>query len=335
MPVPGIDIDALRIGAAGHELRELSRASRSPAETIGLNWKALRGPYQAHETDTLLGVADRVFVPPVTETTQAVDLVATALEDFAQSVRPLVEQLRGLAVAPPTPDTETQIQALAQMLAMRETECADAIRSAIGPPSSGVNLSWRDVGDIVGGGLLVGLSAVGEVGGAGLDATGVGLPEGLALGAASTAGIIYGRRVLLTAVERVLSRRGLAAAERAAAERAAAERAAIARGGAAPVRAGQVGEAAVRATYDIGPKRIMYEGGRKRIVDGLTPEAVSEVKNVARQSFTQQLKDDIAFAQRSVPPRRVDLYVNENTKLTKTLEKAIFEDHLINLRTIP
>jgi hypothetical protein len=335
MPVPGLDIDATRIGAAAAELRQHGRTSLDRVETVGLDWKALRGAYQAPETPTLLGVPDRVFTPPATETGQAVDLVATALEDFAQAVRPLVEQLRALAAAPPTPETAAEIQALARMLAAREVECADAIQSAIGPVRGGVSLTLADVADIVGGGLLVGLSGVGEVGGVGLDATGVGLPEGLALGAASTAGIIYGRRVLLTALERVLSRSGLAAAERAAVERAAAERAGIARGGAAPVRAGQVGEAAVRAQYEIGPKEVIYEGGRKRIVDGLTPEAVSEVKNAARQSFTQQLKDDIAFAQRSAPPRRVDLYVNENTRLSKNLVKAIFEDHLINLRKIP
>lgn len=58
-------------------------------------------------------------------------------------------------------------------------------------------------------------------------------------------------------------------------------------GGAASVRLGQAGEAAVRGAYDIGPKATAQIGGRTRIFDGLNAEAVSEVKNVASQAYTQ------------------------------------------------
>jgi hypothetical protein len=72
-----------------------------------------------------------------------------------------------------------------------------------------------------------------------------------------------------------------------------------AKGGAATVRLGQEGEAAVRGAYAIGPKTAIQINGGTRIPDGLTATRLSEVKNVARQSYTQQLKDDIAFARQS------------------------------------
>lgn len=59
-----------------------------------------------------------------------------------------------------------------------------------------------------------------------------------------------------------------------------------AKGGVGPVRVGQAGEAAVRSSFDIGPKATAEIGGRTRILDGLTDSTVSEVKNVARQSYT-------------------------------------------------
>jgi RHS repeat-associated protein len=103
-------------------------------------------------------------------------------------------------------------------------------------------------------------------------------------------------------------------------------------GGAGPVRAGQAGEAAVRSRYDIGEKATRIIDGRKRIFDGLNDEAVSEVKNVASQSYTRQLKDSVAYAQRT--GRRFDLYTRKDTRLSKPLRSAIRDGH-INLRTIP
>ncbi len=81
-------------------------------------------------------------------------------------------------------------------------------------------------------------------------------------------------------------------------------------GGAAAVRVGQAGEAAVRSAFDIGPKATVQVGTRTRILDGLSDEAVSEVKNVASQSFTLQLKDSLAYAQST--GRRFDLYVRRS-----------------------
>lgn len=51
--------------------------------------------------------------------------------------------------------------------------------------------------------------------------------------------------------------------------------------------------------------------GRTRIVDGLRDDAVSEVKNVSRQSLTRQLRDNVDFAR--APGRRLDLYARSNT----------------------
>ena len=103
-------------------------------------------------------------------------------------------------------------------------------------------------------------------------------------------------------------------------------------GGAGPVRVGQAGEAAVRESYDIGPKVSAVVNGRTRIFDGLTAEAVSEVKNVRVQAYTQQLRDSVAYAR--TEGRRFDLYVRPDTYLTGPLQIAVRAGE-INLRLIP
>ena len=103
-------------------------------------------------------------------------------------------------------------------------------------------------------------------------------------------------------------------------------------GGAGPVRVGQAGEAAVQGAYDIGPKATVEIGGRTRILDGLTDSTVTEVKNVASQSYTQQLKDSLAYARST--GRSFDPYVRPDTYLTGPLRDAIAEG-LINLKFIP
>jgi hypothetical protein len=103
-------------------------------------------------------------------------------------------------------------------------------------------------------------------------------------------------------------------------------------GGAASVRLGQAGESAVRSAYDIGPKASADIAGRTRIFDGLTDTTVSEVKNVARQSFTLQLRDSLSYAQST--GRTFDLYVRQDTYLTGPLREAIGRGD-INLRFIP
>lgn len=103
-------------------------------------------------------------------------------------------------------------------------------------------------------------------------------------------------------------------------------------GGANAVRIGQEGEAAVRGAYEVGPKASAVVDGRTRIFDGLNGEAVTEVKNVASQSYTQQLKDSITYAQQN--GLRFDLYVRPDTYLTGPLRQAI-ADGVVNLRFIP
>ena len=106
-------------------------------------------------------------------------------------------------------------------------------------------------------------------------------------------------------------------------------------GGSGPVLVGQAGEAAVRAVYNIGPKATRLIGGNTRIFDGLNNYAVSEVKNVAYQALTQQLKDSIAYAKLNT--LRFDLYVRggtSKTKLSGPLEDAIRNGD-VNLRYIP
>jgi RHS repeat-associated protein len=109
----------------------------------------------------------------------------------------------------------------------------------------------------------------------------------------------------------------------------------VTRGGLGPVRAGQAGEAAVRSAYDVGPKVTVRVSGRTRILDGLNAEAVSEVKNVNYQAYTQQLKDGVTYAQQN--GLRYDLYVRGGanpTTLSGPLEAAVRSGE-ISLRTIP
>lgn len=104
------------------------------------------------------------------------------------------------------------------------------------------------------------------------------------------------------------------------------------RGGAGPVMTGQAGELAVSNAYDIGLKQAIQVNGRMRIPDGLTATVLSEVKNVASQSFTRQLRD---FSQYAVQNGlRFDLYTRPSTILSRPLQQAV-QDGLINLRTIP
>jgi hypothetical protein len=105
-----------------------------------------------------------------------------------------------------------------------------------------------------------------------------------------------------------------------------------ARGGAAAVRVGQAGEAAVRAAVDIGQATRITVNGATRVPDGLTARALSEVKNVGSLSYTQQLRDFAAFAQQT--GRQFDLYVRPSTQLSGPLLDAIRAGQ-INLRYIP
>lgn len=115
----------------------------------------------------------------------------------------------------------------------------------------------------------------------------------------------------------------------------AAKGAKAATGGVGPVLVGQAGEAAVRGAYAIGPKATVQVNGQTRILDGLNSEAVSEVKNVAYQAYTQQLKDSLTYAQGE--GLRFDLYVrggSNPTMLSGPLQNAVVGGE-INLRFIP
>lgn len=103
-------------------------------------------------------------------------------------------------------------------------------------------------------------------------------------------------------------------------------------GGAVSQRLGQVGVNAVRSMFDIGPKATEVINGNARVFDGLTETTVSEVKNVASQSLTQQLRDDIYFAQDT--GREFDLFVRPDTYLTQPLQDAIANGDVV-LRYIP
>jgi hypothetical protein len=85
---------------------------------------------------------------------------------------------------------------------------------------------------------------------------------------------------------------------------------------------GREGEAAVRAKFDIGPtSSITTASGKTRYPDGINVMMVSEVKNVAYQGYTRQLKDYVARAQ-SIEGA-VTLYVRPGARLSKPLWKAI------------
>ncbi|MCU1526448.1 MAG: rhsA [Frondihabitans sp.] len=98
------------------------------------------------------------------------------------------------------------------------------------------------------------------------------------------------------------------------------DEAASSSGGAAAVRAGQAGEAAVKDAYKIGDKATRVIDGRTRIFDGLNDDAVSEVKNVKYQAFTQQLKDSLAYAQEHNV--NFDLYVRGDQIQLRFLDRC-------------
>ncbi len=106
-------------------------------------------------------------------------------------------------------------------------------------------------------------------------------------------------------------------------------------GGAGVVRIGQAGENAVRGVYDIGPKATRTIGDNTRIFDGLNSEAVSEVKNVGYQAYTQQLKDSLAYAQGN--GLYFDLYVRSGggSRLSGPLADAIAGNPMFRLKYIP
>ena len=99
-----------------------------------------------------------------------------------------------------------------------------------------------------------------------------------------------------------------------------------------PKAIGDLGEELVKQVADIGKKALIRINGRGRIPDGLTGTTLSEVKNVARLSYTQQLRDFAAFA--GARGLTFDLWVRESTRLTGPLLNAI-DRGVIKLKFIP
>ena len=89
-------------------------------------------------------------------------------------------------------------------------------------------------------------------------------------------------------------------------------------------RIGEAGEAAVRASFDIGKKEgfRIAETGKLRIPDGVnrTLGTLSEVKNVKSLSLTSQIRDFISISKAN--DLKFVLYVREDTKLSKPLLEA-------------
>lgn len=85
---------------------------------------------------------------------------------------------------------------------------------------------------------------------------------------------------------------------------------------------GKIGEDKVRKAHNIGdkPRDAIPINGRMRIPDGVNEFAISEVKNVKYQGWTQQLQDysDIA-REREIP---FNLYLQKDAKISRNLVKA-------------
>lgn len=102
----------------------------------------------------------------------------------------------------------------------------------------------------------------------------------------------------------------------------------------ATVRAARLGAEGEQAVGLFGPKvGIRIPGANNlRFPDNLTTTALTEVKNVASQGLTKQLRDYITVSQST--GRTFDLYVRPSTRLTSNLEAAILRGD-INLKYIP
>jgi RHS repeat-associated protein len=105
-------------------------------------------------------------------------------------------------------------------------------------------------------------------------------------------------------------------------------------GATSPYAVGQLGENAVRAVANIGPKptTAILMSGRLRLPDGLTATVLSEVKNVATLSYTRQLRDFASYA--AATGRTFDVYTRTTTVLSGPLRSAIQAGEVVQ-RFIP
>ena len=100
------------------------------------------------------------------------------------------------------------------------------------------------------------------------------------------------------------------------------------------IRLGKAGEDAVRATYAIGGRELIYVNGRLRIPDGinLAMKTVSEVKNVSYQAYTRQLRDYVDYARAN--GMQFNLFVRPGAQLSAPLEAAVRSGE-VALKVIP
>jgi hypothetical protein len=91
---------------------------------------------------------------------------------------------------------------------------------------------------------------------------------------------------------------------------------------------GKIGEDKVKSLYDIGDKQSFQINGRTRIPDGANRFAISEVKNVKYQGWTQQLQDYSDIAKESGIP--FNLYLHKDARRSKNLIKA-WEEGKVNI----
>jgi hypothetical protein len=98
-----------------------------------------------------------------------------------------------------------------------------------------------------------------------------------------------------------------------------------------PTTLGKVGEVLAGAK---GVKSPIVINGRTRIPDKIDElgGTLSEVKNVARQSYTRQLRDYADFARQN--NLKFQLYVRPSTKFSRPLQEAIDNDEIIPI-TVP
>jgi RHS repeat-associated protein len=96
-------------------------------------------------------------------------------------------------------------------------------------------------------------------------------------------------------------------------------------------RLGNAGEETVRQAFDIGLKtRIEISPNKFRFPDGLKPNEVNEVKNVARLNATAQIRDYANFAIER--DRDLRIFVRQDTKLSGTIETMIQRGNLTIIR---
>lgn len=90
--------------------------------------------------------------------------------------------------------------------------------------------------------------------------------------------------------------------------------------------------ATVRANFDIGGKTKISVNDRTRFPDGLTRQTLIEIKNVAKQGFTQQLRDYSNHGQKE--GLKFNLFLRPDTQVTRPLQNE-FNKGLINRMDIP